>query len=970
MTVGNEDSQLPFEVGKRIDAVCDRFETEMRLGRQVSIEEFLSEVAASDRPYLLRELITLEVDYRCRNGEVPAASEYKQRFNEIEIDWLAALIDRLSRMAKQKEVVFPPTINRTDQTLGWEQDQKIHYFGDYELLSEVARGGMGVVYRARQLSLDRIVAIKRVLSGNLATGAEIDRFYAEARMAAQLDHPNIVPLFEVGNHDGHHYISMGFVDGANLDQLTSDVLLEPRKAADIMLTVSKAVQYAHDHGIIHRDLKPSNILIDKSGNPRITDFGLAKQLDDKHNQTESGQVLGTPSYMPPEQAAGRTNAVGPHSDVYALGAVLYALLTGRPPFKGASVLHTLNDVLAKEPVRPKQLNAGIPKDLETIVLKCLEKSIPKRYATADALADELQKFLEGRPIAARPIGKLNRGWRWCRRNPVVALLLGLLATSLVSGTLISSWYAWSNSRLAASESNARLIAEGQRDIAQGLNEMVTRDILGQVDIWNQAETESSVNPNITVQATLDRSASKAGERFAGRPQIEAAVRRALGSAYFALGEYDKAIRQLELSLNLALVSPSQIQDEDKARVEAQYLLAKSLWLSQRAQDADRVFRSGLKDSIEKLGPNSRERLILQSSLAFIHLGRDTEAMTLLEELVPIANEHFRPQDIDVLHFKNTLGLAQQMANNMPSALATFTEAHAQAQATLGEKNPLTMMLLNNRARWYLVNQQPSQALEIFQQLEPLVSSQLGPNNPNTVLTKCNLAYCYLKVGEFSKSVDLLQKVVPAMQAGLGPNAAQTREAKLALAKGLRQSNRLEEATSLYYELWASLSPNQTPPEIVGGLVAPAAARLQNNSQSSQLAALVKAFQETLAESSENGDAIQATESEALASILLARRELDVAEELANHAVVTRNRISASDWKSKLAELLLAEVLLKRGQNERGLSLITRATDDLKKDLATLPPENQTLIKARIESVLASMKEVGLDAEGQNVRRGL
>lgn len=968
MEYEDENSPLPLDMAQRIDAACDRFEAELRQNKRASIEAFLHEAPAADRPHLLRELIILEIDFRYQQGESFQANEYKQRFEGIDVDWLASSIDRISQLPKRNSAADTPTITPSDKTLAWDGQQLVHYFGDYELLSEIARGGMGVVYRARQVSLDRTVAIKRVLSGNLASRDEIERFYAEARMAAQLDHPNIVPLFEVGNHDGQHYLSMGFVEGSSLDRLTTDVLLEPREAARIMVTVARAVQYAHEHGIIHRDLKPSNILIDKSGTPKITDFGLAKRLDEKHGQTVTGQVLGTPSYMPPEQAAGKTNAVGPHSDIYSLGAVLYVLLTGRPPFKGASVLQTLSEVLAKEPIRPKQLNSNIPRDLETIVLKCLEKSIPRRYATAAEVADELQRFLEGRPIAARPIGKIHRAWRWCRRNPVVASLVGLLAVSLISGTAISSGYAWSNSVLAASESSARTVAENQRDIAQGLNEMLTRDILGQVDIWNQAETETNVDPNITVKATLDRSASRAAERFAGRPQIESAVRRALGSAYFAMGEHDKAIQQLERSLNLVLDSPNQTLEEHRLRVETQYLLAKSFWLAHRPQDADTTFRAGLKDSIESLGPNSRERLVIQTSLAFIHLGRDSEALTLLEELQPIVHEYFKPGDIDVLHFQNTLGLAQQRAENMPGALATFTAGHAQALAALGEKNPLTMMLLNNRARWYLVNKQPAQALEIFQQLEPLVAEQLGPDNPNTILTQCNLSFCYLNVGQFEQSVSLLEKVAPAMQAGLGPNNPQARAAKLALAKGLQKLNRHEEAAPLYYELWVSITPDQSPPEIIEGLVALTAERLQKAGRAAQLKELVKAFEEVLASAPESMDNAVATESETLASLLLSGGEMEMAEQWARRAVEVRNRLAAQDWQSKLAELLLAEVLLTRKQNEQALSLLSRAMDDLEKDFANLPPENQSIISRRVEVLVGRLSDVGLTAESQSLRQ--
>ena len=225
---------------------------------------------------------------------------------------------------------------------------------------------MGVVYKARQISLNRIVAVKMILAGLLATKADHDRFHSEAQAAALLDHPNIVPIFEVGEHEGQHYFSMGYVDGQSLAARLAEGPLPPKEAAELVATVAEAVEYAHRQGVIHRDIKPSNILIDSKGRPRVTDFGLAKRVDSGSDLTATGQVLGTPSYMPPEQAAGQIRAVGPAADVYALGALLYATLTGRPPFQAATSLETLRQVIEREPVALRQLNPAIPRDLETI----------------------------------------------------------------------------------------------------------------------------------------------------------------------------------------------------------------------------------------------------------------------------------------------------------------------------------------------------------------------------------------------------------------------------------------------------------------------------------------------------------------------------------------------------------------------------------------------------------------------------
>jgi formylglycine-generating enzyme required for sulfatase activity/predicted Ser/Thr protein kinase len=310
-------------------------------------------------------------------------------------------------------------------------------FGDYELLQEIARGGMGVVYKARQVTLNRIVAVKMILGGQLAGPEDVQRFRTEAEAAAQLDHPGIVPIYEVGEQDGQHYFSMGFVEGQSLAKRVAEGPLEPRAAAEMVKTVSEAVQYAHDKGVIHRDLKPGNILLDKVGRPRVTDFGLAKLTGSGSDLTGTGQILGTPSYMPPEQASGKIDQIGPLADVYSLGAILYCLLTGRPPFQAASPLETLFQVQLQEPVRLRQLNSQVPLDLETITHKCLEKNSSRRYGSALELANELQRFLKGEPTLARPVSAFERAWRWCKRRPLIpSVVASVLAISLVSGLIL------------------------------------------------------------------------------------------------------------------------------------------------------------------------------------------------------------------------------------------------------------------------------------------------------------------------------------------------------------------------------------------------------------------------------------------------------------------------------------------------------------------------------------------------------
>ncbi|QDU29088.1 Serine/threonine-protein kinase PrkC [Anatilimnocola aggregata] len=321
-------------------------------------------------------------------------------------------------------------------------------FGDYELLSEIARGGMGVVYRAKQSKLNRIVALKMILSGRFASPEDVKRFYTEAEAAAKLDHPGIVPVYEVGEHEGQHFFSMGFVDGKSLAARVADGPLPPQEAVELVRRIAEAIAYAHERGVIHRDLKPANVLLDKQGVPRVSDFGLAKNIENDSGLTRSGMVMGTPSFMPPEQASGDLQTVGPLSDVYSVGAILYCLLTGRPPFQAATSVETLLQVMAAEPVSPRQLNAQVPQDLETICLKCLEKDPRQRYPSAIALSEELVRFSKGEPILARPISHSERAWRLAKRNPLVAGLIAAVLVSLVVGIGVSGYFAKSNAGLA------------------------------------------------------------------------------------------------------------------------------------------------------------------------------------------------------------------------------------------------------------------------------------------------------------------------------------------------------------------------------------------------------------------------------------------------------------------------------------------------------------------------------------------
>ncbi len=365
----------------------------------------------------------------------------------------------------------------------------------YEILRELGRGGMGVVYHAQQLSLGREVALKVVLAGAHAGWSERSRFRVEAETAARLKHPNIVAIYDVGEQNGLPYVALELVEGGSLAEGLARSPLAPASAAGLAETLARAIEHVHQHGIVHRDLKPANVLMTAEGVPKITDFGLAKWVDVPSGHTQSGAIMGTPSYMAPEQARGEAKLTGTATDVYALGSILYEMVTGRPPFKGATAQETVHQLLTEDPVPPTRLQPQMSRDLETICLRCLQKEPSRRYAGAGALADDLRRYLDGKPIQARPTPSWERVFKWTRRHPGAAMVLAVSALAAV--VLVASSFAY-NGRLR----RERAIAQAQRDAARMAQRQSEADFRLALDAVQRFYTEVSENKLLNVP-TMD-----------------------------------------------------------------------------------------------------------------------------------------------------------------------------------------------------------------------------------------------------------------------------------------------------------------------------------------------------------------------------------------------------------------------------------------------------------------------------------
>jgi tetratricopeptide (TPR) repeat protein len=734
-------------------------------------------------------------------SSVPSPPEARPRASEPAPEFLRRLQQAVSGLDA-------PTTwgSRADDGTAEDPEVRPQVHG-YEIQGELGRGGMGVVYLARQMRLDRLVALKMIRAGAHAGPQERQRFRAEAEAVARLQHPNVVGVFEAGEADGCPYLALEYVAGGSLADRAKEMPWQPRAAAELILTLARAVHAAHERGIVHRDLKPANVLLAEDGTPKVTDFGLAKRLD-APRQTQSGAILGTPAYMAPEQASGQGKVVGPAADVYALGAILYELLTGRPPFLAQTQLDTLLLVCNQDPVPPSVLQPRLPRDLETICLKCLRKEPGKRFASAQDLADDLGRFLAGEPVRARPTPAWERAAKWVRRRPALAALLAVL---VVLPTTAAVLLARANrqtqqQRDRAVEQSARAEQKEQEarehaKRAETINNFLLNDVL-----FEAAPERNPHSKQATVVDVLRRAAAKADQAFHDEPAQEADVRLVVGRVYLRLGLYSEAEPQLRKALQLrqrlfgpeapeTLVASNELAlllsergdhadaerlfeetlqarlrvsgKEDPETLQVMDNLGQTLKKRERWQDAEHLLREALEGRRTVRGRHHPETLVSMSNLALLlrDQGRPAEAEPLLREALQASRKVHDPLDLELLSTIHNLAAVLQSLGRLAEAEPLFREALEGHEKLHGPSHPVTRNTANSYALLLKYQGKWDEAERIYRRsLDACVTdASLGPDHPLTLRLKYNLAALWADSEQLDKAEKAFREVLDVLR---------------------------------------------------------------------------------------------------------------------------------------------------------------------------------------------------------------
>ncbi len=809
----------PQRSAARWELVLIDLEMRLKRGEAARVESYLSQFPelAADRSAMI-ELVRAERELRSARELALDNSEYASRFPE-----LAAELDA-------------PTVGPDEETRRGSKpsralsDEPLPQLAGLEFLRELGRGGMGVVYLARQTALKRLVAVKMLRAA--VDREERSRFRSEIEAAARLKHPHIVQIYEVGEHAGRPYCVLEYVAGGTLQHALAGQPQQAETAARLIQQLADAAQHAHEQGIVHRDLKPANVLVEsrceETGNRRqetgssltlspvpcalspgslkIADFGLARHLASDHQQTHTGDIVGTPAYMSPEQAAGHSRDCGPATDIHALGVILYEMLTGRPPFQSASVLDTLEQVRSQEPVSPRALAPRTPRDLDTICLKCLQKEPTRRYSSAAALAADLAAYLDGRPIAARPVSLAERGWKAARRRPLVTALAASIV--LVAATGLGVGIYQYNQTLAALATTATALKNEQAERSakeaalketnesladiKAFSQFVVNDI---VSAARPEGKEGGLGIDATIREALDAASQNLPVRFAGQPRAEAIARLDLGETYRAIGEPAKALEHFQVAAKMRreLLGPNHA-----ATIEAEDRLGSALRVQGKVKEAITLHEQLLARAERVKGKDSQTALAVLYSLVSDYSadGREADALQQSKHLVDASLQHFGRDHESTWKVQHQRAMLLSEAGDWREALPMMEEVVAARTRVLGPDDPATLASVTQLASLYRKQGKDDEALRRMLLNLDAITAKLGPEHVRALTVKTAIAQMYSQQGKFKQALEHAEAAHATAQAKLGESHPDALTIASALADIYEEAGRPTDALPL------------------------------------------------------------------------------------------------------------------------------------------------------------------------------
>jgi tetratricopeptide (TPR) repeat protein len=666
--------------------------------------------------------------------------------------------------------------------------------GPYEIIDELGAGGMARVFAARQPRLDRLVALKVVSSGH-ARADFAQRFLREAQTVARLRHPHIIALHDSGRAEGCLYFAMDFVEGGDLATRLRAGPFPPAAAAALVEKVAQGLAYAHAAGVLHRDLKPSNILLD-GDEPLLADFGLAAARESGGDLTRESAVLGTPHYLAPEALLGGSAAMSVASDLYALGVVLYELLTGRTPHAGASPASLAGRIQQGEPAPPGRLQPGTPRDLETICLKCLERDPARRYTDAAALAEDLRRHRAGEPILARPLPPAARFVRWVRRRPALAALWFTVVLLAAGATAAATWINRERERADAEAVLAAVAATRAEAALRRANTVIAflRD-----DLLAQASPDQQPDADIKLRTVLDRAAARVDDRFRNQPDLELTLREVLGVTYTGIGAYQTAHNHLTRAL--ALAREKHGPDDDRV-LTLEDQIANALMGLRRVPEAEAIKRRLHAANLHRLGPRARETLNLQNDIASLlnSQGKYAEAEALYRETLGTMTAALGADDPDTINCLNGLGVAVTRLGRLPEALQIARDVLARARARLGPDHVTTFVALMSLASIQGRQGEVDAAAELLEDGVARGKRVFGPDHPYTLNMMNSLAVMRLRQRRLDEAAPWLDAAFAGRLRVLGPDHPQTITTQVSLAGLARERGQLAEAARLFQDI--------------------------------------------------------------------------------------------------------------------------------------------------------------------------